>query len=78
MQYAPQNGVYVYFRYDDKQTVMVIVNVTERERTVDTKRFDERTNGFSKGKDIVTATTNDLNAEWKIPPKTIWIMELQK
>ena len=23
MQYVPQDGVYVYFRYDDKQTIMV-------------------------------------------------------
>jgi glycosidase len=77
-QYAPQNGVYVYFRYDDKQTVMTVMNTSDKERTIDTKRFVERTNGFSKARNIVTTSTNDLNGEWKIPAKTIWIMELQK
>jgi len=78
MQYVPQNGTYTYFRYDSKQTVMVIMNTSNDEKTVDTKRFAERTNGFSKAKNIITSTANDLSDTWKIPGKTIWIMELEK
>jgi len=78
MQYAPQNGTYVYFRYDGKQTVMVVMNTGDKERTIDVKRFVERTNGFSKARNIVTSATNDLDAEWNLPAKTIWIMELNK
>lgn len=78
MQYVPQHGTYTYFRYNDKQTVMVVANTSNEEKAVDPKRFAERTNGFAKAKNIVTSASNDLSSEWKIPAKTIWIMELQK
>ena len=78
MQYVPQNGTYVYFRYDDKQTIMVVMNTSDNEKQVDPKRFIERTNGFTKAKNIITADSNDLNTEWKIPGKSIWILELIK
>jgi glycosidase len=78
MQYVPQNGTYVYFRYDDKQTVMVVVNTSKEEKTINTKRFAERTNGFMRARNIITSSVSALSEEWKIPAKTIWIMELFK
>lgn len=78
MQYVPQNGTYTYFRYDEKQTVMVVVNTSNNEKQLDVKRFVERTNGFSKARNIITSSTNDLSEEWNIPAKTILIMELLK
>jgi hypothetical protein len=54
------------------------MNTSNDEKTVDPTKFSERTNGFMKAKNIVTSSTNDLSSSWKIPGKTIWIMELQK
>jgi glycosidase len=78
MQFVPDDWVYTYFRYDDKQTVMIVMNTDSKEKTIDPKKFSERTTGFTKAKNIVTASVNDLSASWKIPGKTIWIMELAK
>jgi neopullulanase len=78
MQFFPEDWVYTYFRYDDKQTVMVVMNTSTEEKTVDTKKFSERTTGFAKAKNIATTATYDLSTSWKIPGKTVWIMELQK
>ncbi|MCW3073956.1 MAG: alpha-amylase [Flaviaesturariibacter sp.] len=77
MQYVPDNWVYTYFRYDKSGTVMVVMNTSPEERTVDPKRFAESTKGFASAKNIVTAATNDLNSSWKVPGKSIWIMELK-
>jgi len=77
MQFVPDNWVYTYFRYDSKQTVMVVMNTSNDERTIDPTRFTERTKGFSKGVNIVTSAPVDLQSKWKIPGKTIWIMELE-
>jgi glycosidase len=77
MQFVPDRGVYTYFRYDNKQTVMVVMNMTDNERNIDLKRFAERTKGFTKAGNIVTSTISDLTGEWKVPGKTIWIMELK-
>ena len=40
-QYVPMDGVYVYFRHDDAQKIMVILNNGDDARTVDTQRFHE-------------------------------------
>jgi glycosidase len=32
MQFAPEDGIYVYFRYDEKQTVMVVMNTSKEEK----------------------------------------------
>lgn len=78
MQFVPEDWVYTYFRYDDKQTVMVVMNTSKDERTIDPKRFEERTKGFTKGKDVIDASVKDLSQSWKIPGETIWVLELAK
>lgn len=60
MQFVPEDGVYVYFRYDDKQTLMVVMNTAKENKTIALKRFEERTKGFSKMKNIITGTVSDL------------------
>ena len=78
MQFVPEDGVYTYFRYDNKQTVMVVMNTGDKEKSIDTNRFTERTKGFTKAKNIVSGQSSDLSQSWNIPAKTIWIMELGK
>lgn len=60
MQFVPQDGVYVYFRYDEKQTVMIVMNTAKENKNVALKRYDERTKGFSKMKNIITGEITDL------------------
>ncbi|MBS1927385.1 MAG: glycoside hydrolase family 13 protein [Chitinophagaceae bacterium] len=67
MQYAPEDGVYVYFRFSQKQTVMVIMNTSKEEKNISLDRFTERTNGFSKMKNIITGEIYPLG---KISLKT--------
>ncbi len=76
MQFVPEDAVYTYFRYDDKQTVMIVMNTGKEERTIETKRFEERFKGFGNAKNIVDGSVKNLNGTWKLPPQTIWIMEL--
>ncbi|MCP6473739.1 cyclomaltodextrinase C-terminal domain-containing protein, partial [Klebsiella pneumoniae] len=56
MQYVPQDGIYVYFRYTGQAagTVMVIVNSNDSGKELDTARFGERMQGLTYGKDIQT------------------------
>ena len=78
MQYAPQNGVYVYFRYDDEQTVMIVMNTSDKEKTIDVDHYSERTKGFSMAEDFFTEDQMHLSGKTTIPAKTIWIKELMK
>jgi len=78
MQYVPEDWAYTYFRYNDKQTIMVVMNTSSDEKTIDPQRFSERIKGFGKARNIVNSTTNDLTTKWNVPGKTVWVMELVK
>ena len=78
MQFLPQEGTYVYFRYDASKTVMVATNTGDKEISLDTARFAERMAGFTAARNILTdATISDLNVI-KLPAKTALVLELRK
>jgi glycosidase len=76
MQHYPIDGVYTYFRYDEKQTVMVIMNTMDKEKTIDLNRFSDRTKNFTKGKNIISGNEMRLDGNITIGAREIWIMEL--
>jgi len=78
MQFIPQNGVYVYFRYDAKQTVMCVMNTGDRSATIDLSRFAERIKGFTKAYDVATGVTFDLEPKLTLGEKYLLVMELKK
>ena len=76
MQFVPRDSIYVYFRYDEKQTVMCVVNTTRNEKGIDFTNYSERTNGFNVVTNAVTGNRINLNS--KIPPMTMWVLDLSK
>jgi glycosidase len=77
MQYIVRNGVYIYFRYDDKQTIMVITNTSNNSFKPDWNIYNERTAGFSKVKDIQTGGVSALEG-FEIKGKESLVLELLK
>jgi glycosidase len=77
MQYIPKDGLYIYFRYDSKQTVMVITNTGEKDARPDWSVYSERVKGFSQVRNVITGTTTPL-ADLKIEPKESFVFELIK
>ncbi len=78
MQYVPDDGLYVYFRYDALQTVMVVMNTSTKEKEIDFSKFSERTSGFSSAKSVVDYMTYKTNNKFTIPPNRTWVLELKK
>lgn len=78
MQYVPENGAYVYFRYDDKQTVMCVMNQNEGAVTLNLSRFSERMKGFTKAYDVATGNTFNLDSTLTVGGKYLLVMELRK
>ena len=52
--FIPESNIYVYFRYNTENTVMVIMNANDNEKSLDTKPFAEALQRFSKGTDVLT------------------------
>jgi glycosidase len=76
-QFIPYDGIYVYFRYNDSKTIMVIANNNGVEKTVGLDRFNEMLVGKSKATDIINKAELDINKQVIIPPKTVLIFEIK-
>lgn len=76
MQYLPNEGLYVYFRYDNNQTIMCVMNTGTTERTVNFANFEERTNGFKGGKEVVSGKL--ISNSFTIPAQNMQVIELTK
>ncbi len=75
--FYPQNGVYVYFRQKEKQSVMVILNNSKEAKTIETSRFAECLGDCSSGIDVITGATISLLDRIDIQGKTAMIIELK-
>lgn len=78
MQYVPVDGVYVYFRYDDDQTVMCIMNTDKNSATLNLSRFSERMNGFTKAYDVATGNTFNLEPTLTLGGNYLLVLDLKK
>ncbi|HEY4155520.1 MAG TPA: alpha-amylase family glycosyl hydrolase, partial [Puia sp.] len=78
MQYIPVNGLYVYFRYDKKQTIMCVLNTDTLDRKVDFSDYSERTKGFAGATELLSHTNLDIPGKMDIPPRNMFILELKK
>lgn len=76
MQFIPENGLYVTFRYNNKSTVMIIANNNEENKQLDLKRFAEILNGKSQGVEITTNKKYPLQNPIAIDGKTVFVLEL--
>ena len=76
MQYAPMANVYVYFRYDDDDTVMVVFNRGEEAESIDLERFNERLDPAAQGTDVISGETYDLSSHLEIAPRSVLLLEV--
>ncbi|MBA7587420.1 hypothetical protein ES708_29449 [subsurface metagenome] len=75
--FVPENGVYVYFRYNDKKKVMIILNKNEKNHHLNLERFNEIMGNCTKGKDVLSEKVYNLSNEIVLPASTPLVLELQ-
>lgn len=74
--YVPENDVYVYFRFNEKEKIMVILNNNETDQTLKIDRYAESLKGKATGTDAMTGIKYDLTKNIVIPKTTVLILEL--
>jgi neopullulanase len=77
LHFAPFDGVYVYFRYDKKKTIMVVMNKNPNEVSVDVTRFAEILRAKSKAVNIITGESVLLRNSIVVPSKTAAIFSVE-
>lgn len=75
IQFIPRDKIYVYFRMDDRKTVMVMMNNSMEKLAPEIGRFEECLSGRRFGKDIITGNSIDLT-NFSIEPKSVMLLEI--
>jgi len=75
--YIPENNVYVYFRYTDSKSVMVIINNNKESKIFPTNRFQESILNYKTGNDVLSGKTIDLKNDISIEGKSVLLLELK-
>ncbi len=78
--YAPKNGVYVYFRQNSTDKVMVVLNKNTHDVEINPQDYPTmlKLNGTSKiAKSVLTDKLYQLNVTFKVAGKSALILDLQ-
>ena len=78
VHFIPVDGIYTYFRYSAKETVMVVMNNNDTEKTLETSRFNEFLKDFSTGWDVITGKPVAKLTRLTLPAKSTLILELKQ
>ncbi|MDC0643780.1 glycoside hydrolase family 13 protein [Flavobacteriaceae bacterium] len=76
MQFAPEDGVYSFFRYDDEDTVMVIFNKNDKEVKLSTSKYIEIFGDKKAVFDVINDKRFSLESTLRIPAKSALILEI--
>jgi glycosidase len=75
--FAPIDGVYVYFRTNEKATVMVVLNKNNQEKPIAIDRFNEVMGNCTSGKEVISGTNITDLKNLKVPAMSAMIIELK-
>ncbi|MDF1865007.1 MAG: cyclomaltodextrinase C-terminal domain-containing protein [Saprospiraceae bacterium] len=75
--FEPKDQVYVYFRYDENEKIMVILNKNTNPYSLQLKRFAEMLDGISNAKDVISGNRFNMDEAIELPEKSALILELK-
>jgi glycosidase len=74
--FSPVNGFYVYARYMQNKTVLVILNKNAQEQELDLTAYRDFTAGKKAARNVIDGKTITLGESLKLPAKTSLVLEL--
>lgn len=78
LHFVPVNGIYVYFRIHENQTIMVIMNSNDEEVTIPRDILSEVLDKFGTGSNIFDGSTINLDSDINVDAKVTWVWELEE
>ena len=76
--FSPEKNVYVYFRYNDEEKVMVVINSSDKEQIIEMNRFQEMVPSSFTAKDVMKDAEVQIKDLLTIPAKSSLILEINK
>jgi len=75
--YSPSQGVYVLFRHDTQQRVMLVLNKSHEAQHLDLARFVEMLHPGETAQDVLGARGRfELGDKLDVPPRSVMLLEL--
>jgi neopullulanase len=74
--FIPVDNVYVYFRHNNEETIMVVLNGQNEPRSLDMSRFSELVDGYNTAHDVVGSHSFRLGDQLEVAPRQAMILEL--
>lgn len=75
--FVPENGVYVYFRHNESDIVMVILNKSKTPVHLSTERFSEITGRCTEAVNAITGENIEWDGSLEVPALSPLILELK-
>ena len=76
MHFRPEQGTYVYFRYDDSDTVMVALNKNHEAVELELARFAERMQRHDRATDVISGDQKMLDVSISLPARSVTVLDL--
>jgi hypothetical protein len=77
MHFVPENNIYVYFRYDNDEKVMVVLSLNKKDISLDLKRFKELLPSSFVATEIISGTNMELSDSLQVPAFKSLILSLK-
>jgi glycosidase len=77
MHFVPENNIYVYFRYDNDEKVMVVLSLNKMDVSLDLKRFKEMLPNSFSATEIILGTNMELSDALNVPAYKSLILALK-
>ncbi|MEO3677623.1 glycoside hydrolase family 13 protein [Rheinheimera sp. FR7-31] len=77
LHFAPDNGTYTYFRYNDKQTVMVVMNKQHQPVTLNLVRFNEVLPPGKTATEVISGKTIKLDKQLTVPARGTLVLDIR-
>lgn len=76
-QFVPSDNIYVYFRYNDESTVMVVINNNQKDIQLDLYKYKERIDGYTTAIDVISESQYKLDQHLNVSSKSALVLELK-
>lgn len=77
LHFAPDNGTYTYFRYNEQQTVMVVMNKQPEVITLDLSRFSQVLPAGKTALDVLSGNRLKLDKQLSVPARGMLILDIR-
>lgn len=77
LHFAPDNGTYTYFRYNEQQTAMVVMNKQTEAVTLDLSRFRQVLPSGKTAVDVISGNNLKLGKQLSVPARGVLILDIR-